>query len=361
MVALAAPLSRSGRASGWREPPSTRDLIYQTNWLTHTVGTKRLCLSPSRIYDPETGRFLSRDPLQMIAKVAKGGGLGSVLGIFERTRFASTILEVASRKNWFLQIGYTFELNGYVYALAQPTHWFDALGLIEGIRGTWTFNVVNGGAHITYHLNATEKDICKPCKKYWLVQFVKGEPSLKWKAQGGESIDRNPENTGSGVSPFFGRSASGNPKEARGAPGGFRAGTGEGATSAYIWDNPGGNANRLELETCAICIDPAEIGLLECRKWRFIPGKPVTDLNEAGQPYPATQGPQLGTQAAVDEWNDWAKKTNENVIAPENRRLKTQRERLQDKRPEEAKAIKDIPEYPQFNYSISGNPLPPKE
>jgi hypothetical protein len=42
-------------------PTMANDVIFHGNWMTVMVGGKRLCLSPSRIYDPEIGQFLQRD------------------------------------------------------------------------------------------------------------------------------------------------------------------------------------------------------------------------------------------------------------------------------------------------------------
>jgi len=45
------------------DPAVPNDFIYQTNWMTVTIGGKRYGLSKYRLYDFETGAFLSRDPI----------------------------------------------------------------------------------------------------------------------------------------------------------------------------------------------------------------------------------------------------------------------------------------------------------
>lgn len=46
---------------GGANPAIPNDLVFQSNWITANVGTKRYGISPSRVYDFETGRFLQRD------------------------------------------------------------------------------------------------------------------------------------------------------------------------------------------------------------------------------------------------------------------------------------------------------------
>jgi len=72
-------------------PNVPNELIFQSNWMTVTVGTKRYGLSPTRVLDFETGRFVSRDPLPHLVKILTSA-YGNTLSLFARTSLASTII-----------------------------------------------------------------------------------------------------------------------------------------------------------------------------------------------------------------------------------------------------------------------------
>jgi RHS repeat-associated protein len=42
---------------------ASNDLVFHSNWLTVQIGSRRFGISPTRVYDPEIGRFLQRDPI----------------------------------------------------------------------------------------------------------------------------------------------------------------------------------------------------------------------------------------------------------------------------------------------------------
>jgi YD repeat-containing protein len=74
------------------------DLQFQSNWLTVQIGTRWYGISPSRVYDPELGRFLQRDLMPSILKVLKPRILlGNRGGIFDYSIFAQTISKSYSR------------------------------------------------------------------------------------------------------------------------------------------------------------------------------------------------------------------------------------------------------------------------
>jgi RHS repeat-associated protein len=75
-------------------PNSPNDLQFQSNWLTFTIGSKRWCLSPSRIYDPELGIFLQADILPtMSSAIQQTRGNPRALGVFGMTILANTFLK----------------------------------------------------------------------------------------------------------------------------------------------------------------------------------------------------------------------------------------------------------------------------
>jgi YD repeat-containing protein len=70
---------------GGANPNVQNDLVFQSNWMSVTIGTKRYGLSPSRVWDFETGRFVQRDPLPSLQKVTSV--LGNSYGIYAHTVF----------------------------------------------------------------------------------------------------------------------------------------------------------------------------------------------------------------------------------------------------------------------------------
>lgn len=84
------------------------DLGYQTNWKMLKIGSKTLCISGSRVYDPDIGRFVRSDPVSTAMKVCKAGG--NAIGIYAGTRLAVPVLTSlflgalnnADYSKWFL-------------------------------------------------------------------------------------------------------------------------------------------------------------------------------------------------------------------------------------------------------------------
>lgn len=83
--------------NGGATPTLANELGFQSNWLTVTIGNRRYCLSPSRVYDPELGMFLQRDPLPNALKAFEYTKERS-LGIYAGTIFEKVIREVMKRK-----------------------------------------------------------------------------------------------------------------------------------------------------------------------------------------------------------------------------------------------------------------------
>jgi YD repeat-containing protein len=75
-------------------PTMANDVIFHGNWMTVMVGGKRLCLSPSRVYDPELGQFLQRDPLPMAVGITRSLLDGKITGLFSETIFLGIIEHV---------------------------------------------------------------------------------------------------------------------------------------------------------------------------------------------------------------------------------------------------------------------------
>lgn len=110
---------------------------YQTNWQTVKIGGRIYCLSASRVYDPETARFLSRDPVPSMIKVVESSN-GS-LGVYTDTILADAVL-IGARlvednpqdyAKWFLNI-YRSWSNNAVNEV-DPAGMFE-LGWAEQLR-----------------------------------------------------------------------------------------------------------------------------------------------------------------------------------------------------------------------------------
>lgn len=78
-----------------RSRKSVQELFFayrsnQANWLTFDVQGQRIGLSPSRIYDMETGRFISRDLASLAISLLKASS--NTLGVLGLTEFERSIL-----------------------------------------------------------------------------------------------------------------------------------------------------------------------------------------------------------------------------------------------------------------------------
>lgn len=132
-------------AVGGTFPNVPSEMIYQTNWRTPLIGSTYYGLSPSRVYDFLTGRFLGRDPLPNAHKLITSSK-GNVLGIFDGTMFAATVLGLnIYYKNWYMSSGIgrflsidptghleIDNLNLYTYVHDRTTNLIDPLGLRDG-------------------------------------------------------------------------------------------------------------------------------------------------------------------------------------------------------------------------------------
>ena len=108
-------------------PTVPNEMIYQTNWMTVNIGGKTLCLPPAREYDPVTGRFMSRDPVPSMIKIAGSGG--NALGIYDGTKLEWPIvvganlseINPANYVKWFM--------NAFRAWSSNPVSEVDATGL----------------------------------------------------------------------------------------------------------------------------------------------------------------------------------------------------------------------------------------
>lgn len=103
--------------------------------MTFTIGNKQLCFSPTRVYDPELGRFQGRDVLPDAVKLITATP-GDALGIFSYTQLEGVIegaagfgrplryIEFSKPSDWHLGA-----LNLYTYALCAPPMRVDPTGL----------------------------------------------------------------------------------------------------------------------------------------------------------------------------------------------------------------------------------------
>jgi hypothetical protein len=80
------------------------------------IGTKQYCLSPARVYDPELGRFLQRDPLPSLIQRVNSAS-GNMLGIFDRTVFSREIINKSAAHRLSPHIIHPYEpyvmINGW--------------------------------------------------------------------------------------------------------------------------------------------------------------------------------------------------------------------------------------------------------
>jgi len=104
-------------------PTTPNELIYQTNWRMTLIGGQYYWLSPSRIGDPSLGRFLGRDPLPTIIKVA-GASVGNAFGIYGTTMFVRYILRGLEMDDAL------DSLNKYSYVDGNVIGFVDASGLV---------------------------------------------------------------------------------------------------------------------------------------------------------------------------------------------------------------------------------------
>ncbi len=124
---------------------------YQTNWMTVNIGGKWYGISAARVYDFETGRFLSKDPVPSVVKVSSSGGNG--LGIFARTKLAKSIILGAYLSDYVTYVKWF--LNTYRAWSSNPQNEVDPSGMSAlvlapaaagaGVGGT-AAGVAEGGA-----------------------------------------------------------------------------------------------------------------------------------------------------------------------------------------------------------------------
>ena len=96
------------------------DLQFQSNWLTVQIGNRRYSLSPFRVYDPELGRYLQRDPFPAALKTVQSAS-GNALGIY-----SSSIFENLFAMYMQADLG---GINLYIYASGSPTNRIDPTGM----------------------------------------------------------------------------------------------------------------------------------------------------------------------------------------------------------------------------------------
>lgn len=130
------------------DPNVPNDLIYQANWLTLGANEFLYALSPSRILDRDTGRFLSRDvlPAQIATYCATDG---NALGILGGTALEEELLLAARMRRLVTEFRFMFRVlppelakyfhqnlsevcacpGNYIYAQNDPVNRTDASGL----------------------------------------------------------------------------------------------------------------------------------------------------------------------------------------------------------------------------------------
>ncbi len=108
-------------------PAMANDIAVQGNWLTITVGGKRLGLSPSRVYDPETGLFLQKDPFPAALKAAQAGS-GSGMGIYQASIFEDVF--------WRYRSADLGGINLFTFASGNPVNRVDPTGLPDDYYDT---------------------------------------------------------------------------------------------------------------------------------------------------------------------------------------------------------------------------------
>ena len=94
---------------------------FNANWMELKDSEGKLALSPTRLYDKATGRFLSRDPLPDAAMLANGAA-GNALGQWVNSPYEG-ILQIASAEG--------AASGPYPFAKNNPLCFEDATGLTE--------------------------------------------------------------------------------------------------------------------------------------------------------------------------------------------------------------------------------------
>jgi YD repeat-containing protein len=280
------------------------DVGYQSGWLELSISGRRLLFSPSRLYDPETGRFLGRDPLPSAAKVVSASS-GSVMGVYARTKFASRIIEAVLSRQGLSELR---SMNLYLYSANCPVSWLDLLGLMSvdgNSYGDWNILQMNSNGN-------------------GAGGWYSSEVLIKWNPKSGccTQIDFiqtvrivDAANPGSGLAPN---------EQPRATPNFTAVDSIKGSTSAFTsiplvpsrtpgsfppplsattHDTPSDKVPNRSwfFETCAICRSGVDKGLIyACLKWGF----DVNAMNNLTSHVPmSSDRPSGDFMQAVPNWN----------------------------------------------------------
>jgi hypothetical protein len=112
-------------------PMVPNDLVFQSNWITANIGTKQYGISPSRIYDFETGRFLSRDPLPGIINLLSSAISQDFPGIYNNTIFETALPSILRDKAIIKLVG-DILASGNLYVSPMSTEYSDPTGMDVG-------------------------------------------------------------------------------------------------------------------------------------------------------------------------------------------------------------------------------------
>lgn len=259
---------------------------YQSNWMTVQIGTKWWALSKARLYNFETGIFLTRDPANPTAKLISERR-ENTWGIYAGTAFVFSIIATALER--FNALENSVPINQYQYARNSVIALVDSVGLatkeVTGNNfGDWDINQ-SSSTHqkppLNYDYEVSTAIHWKPkggcCSKIGFLQtlqIVNGAganqnpiPTYKGRLNSTNwAVDRLPDRS----SPFINVTNAGKPEPNKLTYGSFLPGAVP--VKAFLWDTPQASLYSVKwsYETCAICLEGVDRGkIYACLKWGF--------------------------------------------------------------------------------------------
>jgi len=142
---------------------------FSPNWMELKDSGGRFVISPTRIYDKETGRYLSRDPATNAAAV-NASASANALGNWENTAFEEVVAASPAPGQG--------PPNPYLYLRSNPLSGADAAGLQEEFVDAWaeTIGMAQTVGYMAYkdvaHFTKTMRDALPPGLPSEVMKFA---------------------------------------------------------------------------------------------------------------------------------------------------------------------------------------------